>query len=128
MQEQLEIPPYVKTVNDFNGLKRKMENLVPGKVRIRYCVLMHTCVSLCITGELILMQDTITGFLMAGVGNVDLRRKTNYLIVDSSMSLSLNFGNICYVFDMLMNLTTVSILIFNGTWMDLHSQLIEIVV
>lgn len=65
---------------------------------------------------------------MAGVGNVDLRRKTNYLIVDSSMSLSLNFVNICYVFDMLMNLTTVSILIFNGTWMDLHSQLIEIVV
>ncbi|KAL4190709.1 hypothetical protein AMTRI_Chr07g26130 [Amborella trichopoda] len=29
-------------------------------------------------------EDTITGFLLAGVGNVDLRRKTNYLIVDSS--------------------------------------------
>ncbi|KAI3522329.1 hypothetical protein L1887_00021 [Cichorium endivia] len=28
-------------------------------------------------------EDTITGFLLAGVGNVDLRRKTNYLIVDS---------------------------------------------
>ncbi|XP_028062590.1 V-type proton ATPase subunit F-like isoform X3 [Camellia sinensis] len=27
-------------------------------------------------------MDTITGFLLAGVGNVDLRRKTNYLIVD----------------------------------------------
>ncbi|KAL0289685.1 UNVERIFIED_CONTAM: V-type proton ATPase subunit F [Sesamum radiatum] len=25
-------------------------------------------------------EDTITGFLLAGVGNVDLRRKTNYLI------------------------------------------------
>jgi len=31
------------------------------------------------------LQDTVTGFLLAGVGNVDLRRKTNYLIVDSSM-------------------------------------------
>ncbi|KAH7543243.1 hypothetical protein FEM48_Zijuj02G0163900 [Ziziphus jujuba var. spinosa] len=30
-------------------------------------------------------EDTVTGFLLAGVGNVDLRRKTNYLIVDSSM-------------------------------------------
>ncbi|KAB2018378.1 hypothetical protein ERO13_D08G206400v2 [Gossypium hirsutum] len=28
-------------------------------------------------------EDTVVGFLMAGVGNVDLRRKTNYLIVDS---------------------------------------------
>ncbi|KAB2018381.1 hypothetical protein ERO13_D08G206400v2 [Gossypium hirsutum] len=28
-------------------------------------------------------MDTVVGFLMAGVGNVDLRRKTNYLIVDS---------------------------------------------
>ena len=35
------------------------------------------------------MQDTITGFLLAGVGNVDLRRKTNYLIVDSSTFTSL---------------------------------------
>lgn len=28
-------------------------------------------------------EDTITGFLLAGVGNVDLRKKTNYLVVDS---------------------------------------------
>ncbi|KAL6550472.1 V-type proton ATPase subunit F [Orobanche minor] len=28
-------------------------------------------------------EDTSTGFMLAGVGNVDLRRKTNYLIVDS---------------------------------------------
>lgn len=32
----------------------------------------------------LVIQDTITGFLLAGVGNVDLRRKTNYLVVDSS--------------------------------------------
>lgn len=38
------------------------------------------------SGALIL-QDTITGFLLAGVGNVDLRRKTNYLVVDSSEAL-----------------------------------------
>lgn len=32
------------------------------------------------------MQDTITGiFLLAGVGNVDSMRETNYLVVDSSM-------------------------------------------
>ncbi|KAL2931248.1 V-type proton ATPase subunit F [Bienertia sinuspersici] len=28
-------------------------------------------------------EDTVTGFLLAGVGNVDIRRKTNYLIVDN---------------------------------------------
>eukprot|EP00898_Chlorokybus_atmophyticus_P003335 jgi/Chlat1/4001/Chrsp26S04070 len=28
-------------------------------------------------------EDTITGFLLAGAGNVDVRRKTNFLIVDS---------------------------------------------
>jgi V-type H+-transporting ATPase subunit F len=26
-------------------------------------------------------EDTVTGFLLAGVGNVDLRRKSNFLIV-----------------------------------------------
>ncbi|KAK8961591.1 V-type proton ATPase subunit F [Platanthera guangdongensis] len=31
-----------------------------------------------------MVQDTVTGFLLAGVGNVDLRRNTNYLIVDST--------------------------------------------
>ncbi|KAI8030285.1 V-type proton ATPase subunit F [Camellia lanceoleosa] len=34
-----------------------------------------------------ILQDTITGFLLAGVGNVDLRRKTNYLIVDSKTTV-----------------------------------------
>lgn len=32
-------------------------------------------------------EDTITGFLLAGVGNVDIRRKTNYLIVDSKTTV-----------------------------------------
>ncbi|KAG2449575.1 hypothetical protein HYH02_005108 [Chlamydomonas schloesseri] len=31
-------------------------------------------------------EDTITGFLLAGVGNVDLRKKRNYLVVDSKTS------------------------------------------
>lgn len=31
-------------------------------------------------------EDTITGFLLAGVGNVDLRRRKNYLVVDSKTS------------------------------------------
>ena len=34
-------------------------------------------------------QDTVTGFLLAGVGNVDLRKKSNFLIVDSSALPSL---------------------------------------
>jgi V-type H+-transporting ATPase subunit F len=29
-------------------------------------------------------EDTVTGFLLAGVGNVDARRKSNFLIVDNS--------------------------------------------
>jgi V-type H+-transporting ATPase subunit F len=33
------------------------------------------------------VQDTVVGFLMAGVGNVDIRRKTNYLIVDSKTTV-----------------------------------------
>mmetsp|Transcript_1411 Transcript_1411/g.2061 ORF Transcript_1411/g.2061 Transcript_1411/m.2061 type:complete len:122 (-) Transcript_1411:222-587(-) len=32
-------------------------------------------------------EDTITGFLLAGVGNSDLRKKTNYLVVDSKTSV-----------------------------------------
>jgi hypothetical protein len=34
-------------------------------------------------------EDTVTGFLLAGVGNVDLRKKTNYLIVDNSNNFHL---------------------------------------
>ncbi|KAF0891618.1 hypothetical protein E2562_010603 [Oryza meyeriana var. granulata] len=32
-------------------------------------------------------EDTVTGFLLAGVGNVDLRKKTNYLIVDNKITI-----------------------------------------
>eukprot|EP00242_Pyramimonas_sp_CCMP2087_P007059 CAMPEP_0198198406 /NCGR_PEP_ID=MMETSP1445-20131203/1880_1 /TAXON_ID=36898 /ORGANISM="Pyramimonas sp., Strain CCMP2087" /LENGTH=132 /DNA_ID=CAMNT_0043867963 /DNA_START=67 /DNA_END=465 /DNA_ORIENTATION=- len=32
-------------------------------------------------------EDTVTGFLLAGVGNVDARRKPNFLIVDSKTSV-----------------------------------------
>ena len=30
------------------------------------------------------VQDTVTGFLLAGVGNVDYKRNSNFLVVDSS--------------------------------------------
>lgn len=30
------------------------------------------------------VQDTVTGFLLAGVGNVDLRKNTNFLVVSES--------------------------------------------
>jgi hypothetical protein len=29
-------------------------------------------------------KDTVTGFLLAGIGNVDHNRQKNYLVVDSS--------------------------------------------
>uniref|UniRef100_A0A7S3R652 V-type proton ATPase subunit F n=1 Tax=Dunaliella tertiolecta TaxID=3047 RepID=A0A7S3R652_DUNTE len=32
-------------------------------------------------------EDTITGFLLAGVGHVDLRKNTNYLVVDSKTNV-----------------------------------------
>ena len=31
-------------------------------------------------------QDTITGFLLAGLGNIDIRKTSNYLMVDGSES------------------------------------------
>ena len=33
---------------------------------------------------MVAVQDTITGFLLAGVGNVDLRKKSNFLVVNES--------------------------------------------
>lgn len=32
-------------------------------------------------------EDTITGFLLAGVGDVDIRKKSNFLVVDSKTTL-----------------------------------------
>jgi V-type H+-transporting ATPase subunit F len=32
-------------------------------------------------------EDTVTGFLLAGVGNVDLRKKTNYLVVNEKTTV-----------------------------------------
>mmetsp|Transcript_37825 Transcript_37825/g.95664 ORF Transcript_37825/g.95664 Transcript_37825/m.95664 type:complete len:121 (-) Transcript_37825:702-1064(-) len=32
-------------------------------------------------------EDTITGFLLSGMGNIDLRKKTNFLVVDSKTSV-----------------------------------------
>lgn len=32
-------------------------------------------------------EDTITGFLLAGVGDVDLRKRTNFLIVDGKTTV-----------------------------------------
>ena len=34
-------------------------------------------------------EDTITGFLLAGVGNVDLRKNSNFLIVNESKDFHL---------------------------------------
>ncbi|KAI7995612.1 V-type proton ATPase subunit F [Camellia lanceoleosa] len=45
------------------------------------------CFCLFLTSWCIFMKDTIAGFLLTGVGNVDLWRKTNYLIVDSKTTV-----------------------------------------
>jgi V-type H+-transporting ATPase subunit F len=37
---------------------------------------------------MIVDHDTATGMLLTGVGHVDLRRRSNFLIVDDSKSLS----------------------------------------
>ena len=42
-----------------------------------------SCVPI-ITSCMSLAQDTVTGFLLAGVGNMDLRRKGNFLVVNES--------------------------------------------
>lgn len=32
-------------------------------------------------------EDTITGFLLAGVGDIDIRKKSNFLVVDSKTTV-----------------------------------------
>lgn len=32
-------------------------------------------------------EDTITGFLLSGMGNIDVRKKSNYLVVDAKTSV-----------------------------------------
>lgn len=34
------------------------------------------------------LQDTVTGFLLAGVGNIDMRKNKNFLVVTDSETLS----------------------------------------
>ncbi|KAK9865411.1 hypothetical protein WJX84_007426 [Apatococcus fuscideae] len=34
-------------------------------------------------------EDTVTGFLLAGVGNVDMRRKSNFLIVNEKTTVKM---------------------------------------
>lgn len=41
-----------------------------------------------VTGMAACMQDTVTGFLLAGIGNIDIRRHSNFLIVTDSTPLT----------------------------------------
>ena len=41
----------------------------------------HDC-NIAIIGD----EDTVTGFLLAGVGNIDMQKNQNFFIVNSSMS------------------------------------------
>ncbi|WZY77507.1 hypothetical protein YC2023_023891 [Brassica napus] len=44
------------------------------------------------------VQDTVVGFLMAGIDNVDIKRKTNDLIVDSSTLFFFSFSFTLFFF------------------------------
>ena len=41
------------------------------------------------TDAVSLWQDTVTGFLLAGVGNIDMRKNKNFLVVSDSKTLAL---------------------------------------
>lgn len=56
-----------------------------GRVRERL-VFAPKCLPMHVTSHSPLHQDTVTGFLLAGVGHVDLRRNSNFLIVNDSES------------------------------------------
>ena len=57
--------------------KRQLTGRRLGKERLKHEAASKTDQEFC-------SQDTVTGFLLAGVGNVDLRRNTNYLVVNES--------------------------------------------
>jgi len=45
---------------------------------------------------MIVDNDTATGMLLTGVGHVDLRRRSNFLVVDDSKSLSGLIGKLLH--------------------------------
>lgn len=47
-------------------------------------------------------EDTITGFLLAGIGNVDLRKNSNFLIVNESKHQCSSAACISHVADLLL--------------------------
>ena len=49
-----------------------------------FAQLLHLLVSNNVDAVLCCSQDTVTGFLLAGIGNMDLRRKGNFLVVNES--------------------------------------------
>ncbi|XP_035550424.1 V-type proton ATPase subunit F-like isoform X2 [Juglans regia] len=70
---------YLKFADIFSRLWLHPSSLMASRAQI------HTSNSALIA--MIADEDTVVGFLLAGVGNVDLRRKANYLIVDSKTTI-----------------------------------------
>ena len=70
------------------------------------------------------LQDTITGFLLAGVGNVDMRKKKNFLVVDSSKYLPTNFIFSHPTFSSCI--TFLHIIAMLGLWVVNHITLIRV--
>ena len=63
-------------------------------------------------------QDTVTGFLLAGVGGVDAKRQPNVLVVDNGMFLKfvfqlkkITFSRFCFYVE---NVNVFFHLFFNG--------------
>ena len=66
-------------------------------------------------------EDTVTGFLLAGVGNIDLRRKTNYLVVTDKTTTK-------QIEDAFKDLTTredIAVVLINQTVADTIRHLVD---
>ena len=68
-------------------------------------------------------EDTVTGFLLAGVGNVDVRRNTNFLVVDGKTTKKA-------IEDAFKDLTTredIAVVLINQTVADQIRYLVDAV-
>jgi len=66
-------------------------------------------------------EDTVTGFLLAGVGDVDVRRRTNFLVVDAKTTRRA-------IEDAFKDLTTredIAVVLINQTVADTIRHLVD---
>lgn len=66
-------------------------------------------------------EDTVTGFLLAGVGNVDLRKNTNFLVVNDKTTVK----QVEDTFKDFTNRDNVAIVLINQFVADLIRHLLD---